>query len=252
MIFHITLDIETIPCQRQDVRDYIATTVKPPATFKKAESIAEWYREQGPAAIEAEVNQTSLSGTFGQVVCVGIAFGDDAPYSLSGLNECDVLDALNSAMDLVPQKDWYSTCIVGHNVSAFDLRFLVQRYMVNGIKPHQIIARAAQAKPWETDKVYDTMIQFAGAGQRISLDKLCLALSLERKGDISGADVWPMVQAGRLAEVAAYCEHDVKITRDVFCCMTFSPLVTGTEFVNLPKAAQAPFEPAMALEEIDF
>jgi predicted PolB exonuclease-like 3'-5' exonuclease len=65
------------------------------------------------------------------------------------------------------------------------------------------------------------MIQFAGAKKTISLDKLCLALSLPGKGEHTGADVWPMVKAGRLDDVAEYCKSDVQKTRAVFDRMTF-------------------------------
>jgi predicted PolB exonuclease-like 3'-5' exonuclease len=220
----IYLDIETIPTQRDDVRAFIAKSVTHPGNIKKADSIAAWNENEKPAAVEEAVSKTGLDGAFGQVVCVGMDLRDDGePLVISGLSEADVLRAVNEAMKAEFEvSDGFSTTIVGHNVSAFDLRFLVQRYIVNGIKPHQIIARAAQAKPWEAEKVYDTMVQFAGVGNRISLDKLCLALGLPGKGDITGADVWPMVQDGRLQEVADYCADDVRKTRAVFKRMTFA------------------------------
>lgn len=220
----IYLDIETIPTQREDVRAFIAKSVTHPGNIKKAETIAAWNENEKPAAVEEAVSKTGLDGAFGQVVCVGMDLRDDGePLVISGLSEADVLRAVNEAMKAEFEvSDGFSTTIVGHNVSAFDLRFLVQRYIVNGIKPHQIIARAAQAKPWEAEKVYDTMVQFAGVGNRISLDKLCLALGLPGKGDITGADVWPMVQDGRLQEVADYCADDVRKTRAVFKRMTFA------------------------------
>ncbi len=251
MIRYIPIDIETIPAQREDLRQYIANTVTHPAVMKKAETIAKWEAEDKPAAVEEAIDKTSFDGAFGQVVCVGLAISDDAPLSFSGMDEALVLDSLNAALNDVPAKDWFSTCIVGHNVAGFDLRFLMQRFIVNGIKPHQIIARAAQAKPWETDKVFDTMVQFAGVGKSISLDKLCMALGLEGKGNISGADVWPMVQAGRLAEVAEYCEHDVAITRNVFRRMTFSDIAPAQE---MPRPVPVPrkTEPKVAVESIDF
>ncbi len=113
--------------------------------------------------------------------------------------------------------------MVGHNVASFDLRFLVQRYIINGIRPHPVIARAAQAKPWESDKVFDTMVQWAGAGNRISLDKLCLGLGIPSpKGDLDGSKVWEWVQAGRIAEVADYCGRDVEAVQAVYQRMTFA------------------------------
>jgi len=220
----IYLDIETIPTQRQDVRDFIAKSVTHPGNIKKEETIAAWVENEKPAAVEEAVNKTGLDGAFGQVVCVSVDsmdFGN--PWAVYSLDEADVLNVLNENLSKeFDASQHFSTTVVGHNVSAFDLRFLVQRYMVNGIKPHPIIARAAQAKQWELEKVYDTMVQFAGVGNRISLDKLCLALGLPGKGDITGADVWPMVQAGKLAEVAEYCSQDVIKTRAVFKRMTFS------------------------------
>ncbi len=84
----IVIDIETIGTSRKDVIDYIAATVKPPATYKKAESIAEWHKEQGPAAIAEAVAKTGLDGAFGQVVCIGYQLDDmESPFVLHGLNE---------------------------------------------------------------------------------------------------------------------------------------------------------------------
>lgn len=238
----IYLDIETIPTQRQDVRDYFSESiadelaqalesVKAPSNYKDEAKIADYIetakmnlKSEFAAKRDAAVNKTGLDGAFGQVVCVSVDTRDDGePAVVSGMNEADLLCDLNFLMNReFDSSDNHSTSIVGHNVSAFDLRFLMQRYMVNGIRPHPIIARAAQAKPWESEKVYDTMIQFAGVGNRISLDKLCLALGLPGKGDITGSDVWPMVQAGKLAEVAEYCRQDVIKTRAVFKRMTFA------------------------------
>lgn len=218
----ITLDIETIPTQRQDVREYIAKTVTHPGNISKPETIAKWNEESKPAAVEEAVSKTGLDGAFGQVVCIGVAYADNAPVVFSGMDECAILTDLYKWFDEIHPNEWFTNAIVGHNVSAFDLRFLIQRHIVNSVAPHPLLARAANAKPWESEKVFDTMVQFAGVGNRISLDKLCLALGLPGKGDITGADVWPMVQAGRLQEVADYCADDVVKTRAVFKRMTFA------------------------------
>lgn len=235
----LTIDIETIPSQREDVRAYFAKTigkdtaeklesVRAPANYKDQAKIDQYIEDARKAliggeqtAIDEAVNKTGLDGAFGQVVCIGLAIDDEDPVVISGMNEAEVLHRLIGNLALIPPSQHLSTSIVGHNVSSFDLRFLMQRFMVNGIRPHPIIRQAAEAKPWEREKVYDTMVQFAGVGNRISLDKLCMALGLPGKGDITGADVWPMVQAGRLEEVAAYCADDVAKTRAVYKRMTF-------------------------------
>ena len=219
---HIILDIETIQTQRDDVAAYIAATVKPPATYKKPESIAAWHKEEGPQAIADAVAKTGLDGAFGQVVCIGYDLHDTGePDAVYGLDERDVLMRFNAALDTIPHNMHNATTVVGHNVSAFDLRYLWQRYVVNGIRPHPIINMAAQAKSCDV-KIYDTMTQFAGHGNRISLDKLCLALGIPSpKGDMDGSMVNQAVKDGRLLEVVEYCKRDVKATREVYRRMTF-------------------------------
>lgn len=220
----LILDIETVGTSRKDVIDYIAATVKPPATYKKAESIEAWHKEQGPDAIAEAVAKTGLDGAFGQVVCIGYWLDDmESPFVLHGLNERELLESFSKMLkECIDEKDVMTTSIVGHNVSSFDLRFLMQRYIINGIRPPFVIKRAAEAKPWESEKVFDTMVQFSGVGNRISLDKLCLALSIPSpKGDMDGSMVGQAVADGRIIEVAEYCKRDVSATKEVFNRMTF-------------------------------
>ena len=233
----IIIDIETIGTSRKDVIDFIAGNTKPPATYKKAETIAAWYKDTTDAktgevtpslhseAVAEAVAKTGLDGAFGQIVCIGYqAPGMDAPATIHGLDEADVLNKFNAVIheELLP-KDWLATTLVGHNASGFDARFLMQRFIVNSIRPHGWLKRAADAKPWESEKVFDTMIQFAGHGNRISLDKLCLALSIPSpKGEMDGSKVSQYVADGRLEEVAAYCKRDVTATKAVFERMTFA------------------------------
>jgi hypothetical protein len=228
---NLFLDIESIPTQRQDVRDYIAATVTAPAQMKKAETIAAWEANDKPAAVEEAVAKTGLDGAFGQVCVIGWACNELAPSTLYGLDEREVLTGFARQLP-GDHSERFTTCVVGHCVSSFDLRFLVQRYIVNGIKPPMVIARAAQAKPWESEKVFDTMVQWSGIKDRIALDKLCLALSIPSpKGDLDGSKVWEYVQAGKLAEVAAYCERDVEAVRAIWRRMTFA---TVPQFDDVP------------------
>jgi 3'-5' exonuclease len=242
---NIILDIETVPAQRPDVLaeikqskqvelDQALADIKPPGTYKKPETIAQWMADEAPKiaqglrdAFESDVDQayrkTGLDGAFGQLCVIGFAINDDEPLTIADMDESGLLSTFSALLGkLVKQSDLYTACVIGHNVSAFDLRFLAQRSIINGIKPHQVITRAAQAKPWESDKVFDTMVQWSGIGNRISLDKLCKALGIESpKGDITGATVWDAVKAGRLSDVATYCAGDVKATREVWRRMTY-------------------------------
>jgi len=215
----IYLDIETIPTMREDIKDELRANLKPPGQYKKAESIAEWFEREGAEALEQEYRKTALDGAYGQVIVIGVAIEDAEPITWWG-EEIDTLTSLNDYLDNIPHP--YECTVVGHNVLSFDLRFLLQRYIVNGIKPHGIIRRCAQAKPWDVEKVYDTMTQWAGVGNRVSLDKLCKALSIPSpKGAIDGSKVLDYVRQNRVQEVADYCARDVEATRDAYKRMTF-------------------------------
>ena len=61
------IDIETIPTQSAETRARIADTVKPPATMKKAETIAAWEAEQKPVAVEEAISKTGLKGAYGHI-----------------------------------------------------------------------------------------------------------------------------------------------------------------------------------------
>jgi len=220
---NLFLDIETIGSDRADVRNYIASTVKVPGTYKKAESIAKWEAEEKPAAIEEALNKTGLDGAFGQVVVIGYAFDDLPVHTLYSANEYELLLQFNAELSKkIPFNKWYDTTVVGHNITGFDLRFLFQRHIVNKLKPHPVLTRSTQAKPWETEKVFDTMTQFAGVGNRISLDKLCLALGIPSpKSEMDGSQVWDYIKQGKSDEVQKYCKADVEATRSVYQRMSF-------------------------------
>lgn len=230
---NLFIDIETIPAQRPDVMEDIKASVKAPGQYKKPESIAEWMKTEGGAAAEEAYRKTGLDGAYGQICVIGMALDDGEPIAIYEVDwqsrdaEKNVLMAMNCQLtDWIDSKGLFTTCVIGHNVSAFDLRFLTQRSIVNGIQPHITLGRAAQAKPWESEKVFDTMAQWTGSSSvRVSLDKLCKALSIPTpKGGITGPTVWDAVKEGRISEVADYCAKDVVATREVYRRMTYQQL----------------------------
>jgi 3'-5' exonuclease len=223
---NLYIDIETIPDQRHDAKVEIAATIKPPGTLKKAESIAEWVEQSKPAVVEEAWLKTALDGTYGQIVCIGYAADDAEPASLEA-------DDLTPAAEAQLLRRFFSVLsgtggitsgrrptLIGHNLITFDLPFIWRRAVIRGIKPPLWWPR--NPKPW-SDVAADTMLMWAGDRGMIGMDRLCKALGIAGKGDISGADVWPLVQAGKLAEVAAYCRADVQRTRALYQRMTFEP-----------------------------
>jgi predicted PolB exonuclease-like 3'-5' exonuclease len=76
------------------------------------------------------------------------------------------------------------------------------------------------ARPY-SEFIFDTMTQWAGYGNRISLDRLGRALSLGGKGDFNGSMVWDAIKNGEIERVAEYCAEDVELTRDIYKRMQF-------------------------------
>jgi hypothetical protein len=243
---NVFADIETIPAQHPEfLADLIAKhteaanaeacAVCPPGNYKKPEALEKWWAEEGLAKrntilasaagkADAEYRQTSLDGAFGQIAVIGCAIDDHDPVALwtpdYATSEATIIREFYDA--LTTGFVYGQARFVGHNILGFDLRFLLQRSIVNGIRPPAFIP--FNAKPWEQDKVFDTMTAWAGVGGKIKLDKLCKALGLPGKPDgIDGSQVWDYVKSGRIAEVAEYCANsDVAQTRECFYRLTFA------------------------------
>lgn len=211
----VYLDIETIPTQSADIRAKIAETVTPPGTYKKAESIAMWERENKPALVKEAVSKTALDGAYGHICCIGCAV-DDEPAHASTAQAIGEREMIVRFIDFVDRKVMAERgrlpIFIGHNVVNFDIRFIWQRAIVLGIKMPGWFPR--DPKPWGHD-VFDTMTAFAGQRGTVGLDKLCIALGLEGKGDIDGSMVGDLWAAGEYDRIAEYCKADVERTRAV-------------------------------------
>jgi hypothetical protein len=220
MINKIFIDIETIPTQAPGAIDHIRAKIKAPAKLSAKDSIAKWHESPDKeTAIQEEYRKTALNGTTGEIVCIGWAINDEPVKSLYrklGESEQDLLDGFFGTMDAVTKSRplW-----IGHNIIGFDLRFLYHRAVINYVDPRQPLPHDTR---YNGEKVFDTMLGWAGWGNRISLVNLCAALGIKVKlGDITGATVWDAMQAGRGEEVAEYCREDVSATRAVYERMTF-------------------------------
>ena len=237
----IFFDIETIPSQLPGMRDEYIAAVSAPAKYSKPESIAEWLAANREAEGEAAWLKTSFDGGVGHVVCIGMAVGDEpatsyqvpADYCGSRDGERTILQAFFGHLDHIGRG-----VLVGHNVIGFDLPFIWKRCMVLGVRPPGWFPR--NPSKYSSETVRDTMMlwdqdQRAGG----SMDRICKLLGIPGKGDISGADVWPMVKAGDIEGVAEYCRADVERTRAMFHRMTFSDEAAAIFHKSAPLAAKA-------------
>lgn len=224
---HIYLDIETVPSQDPSVKAEIENTISPPANYKKLETIAEWVMNEKPSLVEEAWRKTGMDGAYGQMVCASIASDNETISTFYNVDwetyEDQILyDLFASISGRYNSSKGMRPIFVGHNVT-FDLRFIYQRAMIHGIKPPAIIP--FDAKPWD-DKLFDTMIKWAGVGKTVSLSKLCKVFKFPNKGseigeEIDGSKVWDFVKAGRIEDVAKYCAGDVERVRQLHKRMTF-------------------------------
>lgn len=208
------LDIETQRTDDPVVIKRLQEAVKPPGQYSKPESIAKWHAEQGAAARLAAVNQTALDGTYGRLATIGFAVddGDIRVFGMPGFshNEATMLSHFGDAI-AEPQ----AIEIVAFN-GEFDLRFLMKRYVINGLPVPLRIQAALAARVG----YFDPMKQWEGFRGYISQADLEHALGITREDDIDGSQVGDAIDAGDWERVIKHNREDVKNLRAIHKRMT--------------------------------
>jgi len=225
---NIYFDIETIPTQRPDIIKQVKSTVCAPGTYKKPESIEKWMNENLDSETDKKLRSTALNGTAGEIICISWAI-DDAPPQVIGRtledDEKEMLINFSSSIRKSLEQPHTDALIkpvwIGHYITGFDLRFLWQRYVINGIIPQMKIPYNDKAF---SDNIFDTCVEWAGYKSTgfSKLDDISRALGYEGKGDIDGSKVWDYIKAGKYDEVEKYCMQDVVDVRNLHKRMTFS------------------------------
>lgn len=238
----VFVDIETIPVQdpsliaelRADMDadlEQAVAAVRAPSNYKDETKIAEYVtkaqadlRAAHEVKVADTIARTSFDGGLGQVCVIGWALEDEPARSVHvmDLGPADERRTLRDFFDVLrdAHRPTDRVCLIGHNIISFDIRFLWQRAMVLGVKP-PAHCLPRDPKPWG-DTVVDTMTAWAGVKDRVSMDRLCRIFGIPGKGGMDGSKVWPMVQAGEIDAVAAYCRGDVERTRAIHRRMTFA------------------------------
>lgn len=239
-----TADLKAI----DDALQLDLSQLAPPANIKDQEKIADWWmtkavekkaalmaaaeekRAKVSEGVDEKWRKTALSGALGQVAVIGLALGDTMPMSvqvddLSAPAESLMLTKFFRLVEQICSANGLSPMAlrwVGHNSSDFDARFLLQRCVILGVRIPRWFMSVINARPWESERHFDTMVQWAGAKGRVSMDNLCFALGIDGKGTgleadgIEGSKVWDFVREGRINEVATYCEGDIERTRAIY------------------------------------
>jgi 3'-5' exonuclease len=153
-----------------------------------------------------------------QVVVIGLLWMD-ASYRVIRIgaigepkNERQILtDFVKFVQDRRPD-------LVTYNGRGFDLPVIASRCLKHGV-PFKHYFQTSDVRyrfsPAGHFDLMDYMSDF-GAARAIPLDTMAKLIGLPGKVGVDGKDVGPMVHAGRIAEVEAYCLCDVAQTTGLF------------------------------------
>lgn len=197
------LDIETLPAERdkkdllQDIYDSDKNNGK---KFKKS--------------FDSFFLQSGLDGSFGRILCIGIAVNDEPVDCLTG----DEKEILKKFWEMASDVNLF----IGHNIFDFDMRFIYQRSAILGVRPTQDLSFAR----YRNNPIYDTMHEWSkwNMQDKIKLDKIAKAMGLtsSKDGDIDGSKVYEYYKKGKLQEIYDYCKRDVEVTREVYKKLIFA------------------------------
>ncbi|MGH9933147.1 MAG: ribonuclease H-like domain-containing protein [Pyrinomonadaceae bacterium] len=171
----------------------------------------------------------SLSATSGRVLSIavhegpvaGLDFGVEqtARERVFGITEegeeQDEKKSLLAFLEFMKDFDPDTDEIVGHNLIGFDLPFISQRCLVNGIAAKPLV----DLGEYRVRGVFDTMhAWWLGAKRNVSLDDVAWALGIEssKTAEVEGSKVYDLYHAGKLAEIREYNLNDVRVTRKVY------------------------------------
>jgi len=247
----LIIDIETIPDQTPNAVELIAKdlVVKAPALNKQPlidalelgdkgkyknidELKAMWVEKFGESEKENQAKakwlKTSFDGAKGQICCICISTLTGGVVKIVG-TEVEILNQLNDyiiklvggvfitrskMVNLVHDGVYF----IGHNSIKFDLPFLHKRYVINKIKPlFNLIAHGRHGQ-----NCFDTMVEWVGYGERISMNNLAKALGAQGKTEgMDGSQVFPEYEKGNIQKIADYCADDVDCTKEIYKRLTF-------------------------------
>lgn len=202
------VDIETRRTANLEVIARLQAAVKPPSNYKKAETIQQWWMEEGKAQQLKAAESTALDGTYGRLASFAWAVNDDAVKCVSGDDEPGMLHAVAEVFNT---KGFDLT--VAFN-GEFDFRFLYQRFVINKIR------RPFLPGLNKGDYFFDPMREWAGFRGFIKQTDLEFALGISRDDALTGADVGTAIDVGDWASVEHHNITDVSNLREIYKRMT--------------------------------
>ncbi len=202
-----------------------------------------------PAALSAPTDEnhlkTALNGDFGRLLCIG--FIDEFPRgeiergvigwdARQGAFHCDERIILTEFWRRMKTFRPNIDRIVGHNIYDFDLKFILKRSVIHGVRPTVDLSFAR----YRNQPIYDTMCEWErwSFSSRVSLDTLARALSLEssKQDGVSGSQIFNLYQSGEHRKIHDYCLKDVELTRAIYKRMVFEEYASAPPSNRLQSA----------------
>jgi DNA polymerase elongation subunit (family B) len=205
----IYFDIETgpLPLDQIVIPPFDPAQVKTGNT-RNPDLIAERIRAAEETHVADFIRNAALDPLNGRVLCIGIAIDEASPYIIDGGGNEEEL--LAEFWDLITSSD-RAPSMVGFNVKAFDLPFLVRRsWKYRGAIPHWL----RQGRYW-SNAVIDLREVWQLGDNRAhgSLASICRHLGLGEKAG-SGADFGKLWTTDNAA-AREYAVQDIRLTRDM-------------------------------------
>lgn len=158
-----------------------------------------------------------------RVVVIG-ALLLDANYEIKRLGIVgEAKDEAGMLRDFAKLLEERRPCLVTFNGRSFDMPVIATRCLRHGIPLRHYYRSRDVRYRFTADGHLDLMDYVAdfGAAKASRLDVIAKLCGMPGKVGVDGKDVGPMVHAGRLAEVRAYCLCDVAQTAGVFLRVQF-------------------------------
>lgn len=200
-----------------------------PSADEHKEVHLEILKQKNKGKTEEQMHtNTSLEGTFGRICCIGVIKEVDGKEVLKEVFSGDEKEILT--------KFWESAQgvhrFIGHNIWGFDLPFIYQRSIINGVRPIQLNFARYRNTP-----IFDTMQEWDlwnyDKDKKKSLDTLAKVLGFPTsKDEMNGSMVWDYYQKGKIDDICKYCMKDVELTRKVYKKMVFEDDEMGPPGLN--------------------
>ena len=165
--------------------------------------------------------KTSFNPDVALVACICIGCFLDGKYKTASFaqtfftTEAEMLEEFHFAVNNICSKNGAQVTkpnFIGHNIAKFDLPFIWKRSAINNVE-------TCRGVKWVDARhganCFDTMIAWAGFGNRISADNLCKILNIKGKTEgMDGSKVYDTWQTDP-QKVINYCHDDVALVKQI-------------------------------------